>query len=129
MPKRVLIVDDEEKNLRLVRDILAANGYLTSEATNGKEAVEIALNHPPDLILMDIQMPILDGLSAIKILKTNDSVKHIPIVALTAKSMALDQEGVMCAGADGYLRKPISIKNLLKSVKKHAEHLDISSDA
>ena len=119
MAKRILIVDDDAINMKLVRDVLEFKGFLTSEATNGKEAIEIAINQIPDLILMDIQMPVLDGLSAIRILKTNVDTKHIPIIALTALSMEEDKENVLLHGADDYLSKPISIKTLLGMVKKY----------
>lgn len=119
MTKRILIVDDDAKNLKLVRDILNSNGYLTFEAVNGKEAIELAINQIPDLILMDIQMPVMDGLQAIRILKTNDDAKHIPIIALTAFSMKGDKEKVLLYGADDYLSKPISIKILLGLIKKY----------
>ncbi len=122
MTKRILIVDDDARNLKLVKDILEANDYLTSEATNGKEAIEIVINQMPDLILMDIQMPVMDGLSAAKILKTNTETKHIPIIALTALSMEGDKEKAMLNCADDYYSKPISIRPLLALIKKHLAH-------
>ena len=119
MTKRILIVDDDLKNKKLVKDILEANSFLTSEAINGKEAIEIAIDQMPDLILMDLQMPVMDGFSAIKFLKTNDDTNHIPIIALTALFMNGDKEKVLLNGADDYLSKPISIKPLLGLINKY----------
>ena len=121
MPKRILIVDDDALNIKLVKDILAANNYSYLEAVNGQEAIEIALKQKPDLILMDLEMPVMDGMSAIKILKTKEDTKSIPIIALTAFAMEGDKERVLLAGADDYLTKPIKIKILLETVRKYIE--------
>ncbi len=121
MTKKILIVDDDEKNRKLVRDILGVNGYVTLEAVNGKEAIELTVKQIPDLILMDIQMPVMDGLSAIRILKTNKDTKHVPIIALTAFAMEEDKKEVLFAGADDWLTKPINIRGLLESIIKNIE--------
>lgn len=126
MPKKILIVDDDAKNLKLVKDILGANGYATFEAVNGKEAIELAVKQIPDSIIMDIQMPVMDGLSALKILKTRDDTKHIPIIVVTAQSMKGDKESVLLSGADDYLSKPISVKILLELTKKYTTYKESS---
>lgn len=119
MTKRILIVDDDAINLKLAGDILVANNYCIFEAVNGKEGVAIAIEQNPDLILMDIQMPVMDGLSAIRILKSNDSVRNIPIIAVTASIMEGEKESALLAGADGFLSKPIKIRELLEIIEKH----------
>ena len=119
MPKRILIADDDIKSLMLVRDVLGANGYATLEVTNGKQAVELAVKKIPDAILMDIQMPVMDGLTAIKILKTRDDTKQIPIIVVTAQFMEGDKDTILQEGADDYLPKPIKIKDLLELIKKY----------
>ncbi len=119
MAERILIVDDNAINLKLAVDILVANNYSVLEAVNGKEAVEIALQEKPSLILMDIQMPVMDGLSAIKKLKSDDRVRNIPIIAVTASTMEEDNERALLAGADDFLSKPIKIRTLLEIIEKH----------
>jgi CheY-like chemotaxis protein len=122
MGKVILIVEDDPKNLKLIRDLLQINGYTTLEATNGKQGVEMAKDKKPDLILMDIQMPIMDGLEATRILKTDAETKKIPIVALTSYAMVGDEERMYKAGCDEYLTKPIDTKEFLKKV---AEYLSV----
>ena len=120
MEKMILIVEDEPKNLKLIRDLLQASGYLTLEATDGAQGVEMAKAHKPDLILMDILMPVMDGFEATKILKADAETKNIPIVALTA-SVTKGSEARICeAGCDEYITKPIDTKEFLK---KMAEYL------
>jgi len=119
MGKVILIVDDDPKNLKLIRDVLQVNGFATLEAINGKQGVEIAKSKMPDLILMDIQMPVMDGLEATRILKADDSTNKIPIVALTSYAMVGDEERLRDAGCDGYLGKPFHIKEFLKIVDEY----------
>ncbi len=119
MAKLILIVDDEPKNVILLRDLLKVSGYSTNEATNGKEGVELAKANIPDLILMDIQMPELDGLEATRILKTDAATRNIPILALSSYAMKGDKERILAAGCDGYLSKPLVIKELLKIVAEY----------
>ncbi len=116
MAKLITIVDDEPKNIILVRDLLQVSGYSTNQATNGKEGVELARTSKPDLILMDIQMPEMDGLEATRILKTDAATRDIPILALSSYAMKGDKERILAAGCDGYLAKPFDIKELLKTV-------------
>jgi len=116
MEKRILIVEDDPKNLKLVRDLLQVSGYVTIEATNGKLGVEAAKEQKPALILMDIQMPVMDGLQATRFLKSDEETKKIPIVALTAYAMKGDEERMIEAGCDGYIPKPIDTKSFLEKV-------------
>ncbi len=119
MKKVILIVEDETKNLKLIRDLLQVSGYSTLEATEGRQAVEIARAKRPDLILMDIQLPVMDGLEATKILKGDTVTKDIPIVALTAYAMAGDEEKIIEAGCEDYLTKPINTRGFLKKVEEY----------
>ena len=122
MKKIVLIVEDDLKSMKLFRDLLEASGYASLEATNGKKAVELAREKKPDLILMDIQMPVMDGFEATKILKAGAETRNIPIIALTSYAMKEDDEKIREAGCDGYITKPIDTKEFLKKV---AEYLRI----
>ncbi len=117
--KVILIVEDDPMSLELFRDVLQVSGYATLEATDGRWGVELAQEKKPDLILMDIQLPVMDGLEATSILKADSATKNIPIVALTAYAMEEDEERVIQAGADGYLTKPIRIQGFLAKVEEH----------
>ena len=119
MAKVILIVDDEPRNLKLFRDLLQASGYTTIEATDGEQGVELARARKPDLILMDIMMPVMDGLEATRILKADATTGNIPILALTSYAMKGDKERILEAGCDGYLAKPLDIKELLKTVTEY----------
>ena len=119
MAKVILIVEDDPRNLKLIRDLLQKSGYTTIEATDGKQGVELTKARNPDLILMDIQMPIMDGLEATRILKADATTKNIPVLALTSYAMAGDKERILQAGCDGYLSKPIDIKEFLKTVTEY----------
>ena len=119
MAKVILIVEDEQKNLKLIRDLLQKFGYTTIEATDGKQGVELAKTRRPDLILMDVQMPVMDGLEATRILKADATTKNIPIVVLTSYAMKGDKERILEAGCNEYLSKPIDIRELLKTVSKY----------
>lgn len=116
MAKVILIVEDDAKNLILTRDLLQVSGYKTIEATDGEQGVELAKSNKPDLILMDIQMPKMDGLEATRILKADATTRNIPVLVLTAYAMKGDEERLSQAGCDGYITKPIDIKELLKKV-------------
>ncbi len=118
MEKTVLIVEDDPKNLKLLRDVLEMFGYRSLEATNGREGVELAMERKPDLILMDIQMPVMNGLEASKLLKADPETKTIPIIALTGYAMKGDERRTGDAGCDGYLSKPYDIMALEKEVGK-----------
>lgn len=118
MKELILIVEDEARNLKLVRDLLEVHGYRTIHATDGKQAVETANEHMPDLILMDIQLPVMDGFQATAILKSQERTRNIPVVALTAYAMKGDEEKAHQAGCDGYIAKPVELRQLLKTVEE-----------
>jgi CheY-like chemotaxis protein len=119
MGKVILIAEDDQKNIKLIRDLLNILGCITLEATDGKEAIEIAKAKKPDLILMDIQMPVMDGIEAMKILKADADSKNIPIIALTAYAMRGDEERMLGAGYDGYMGKPIDTRDFLRIIKQY----------
>ncbi len=119
MTKLILIIEDEPRNLTLVRDLLQVSGYKTIEATDGERGVELTKANKPDLILMDVQMPKMDGLEATRILKADATTSNIPVLALTSYAMKGDKERILEAGCDGYLAKPIDIKELLKIVAEY----------
>ena len=121
MGARVLVVEDNEKNMKLFRDVLGATGYRTLEATTGAQAVELATEHAPDLVLMDIQLPDFDGVEALSRLRADERTASIPILALTAQAMHGDRERFLGAGFDGYLAKPVNVVELLETVKQHCD--------
>jgi CheY-like chemotaxis protein len=116
---RILVVEDNEKNMKLFRDVLVAMGYRTLEATRGGEAVDMASEHTPDLVLMDIQLPDLDGVQALHRLRGDARTATIPIVALTAQAMRGDRERFLAAGFDGYVSKPVNVRDLIETVRQH----------
>ncbi|HDH86753.1 MAG TPA: response regulator [Desulfobacteraceae bacterium] len=118
MGKVILILENDPKNLKLVTDILQVSGYATLQATDGKQGVELARKEKPDLILMDIQIPVMDGLEATKLLKNDGATRDIPVIALTAYAMKGDEEKMRAAGCDGYITKPIDIKGFLKKISE-----------
>jgi two-component system, cell cycle response regulator DivK len=117
MGKQILIVEDEPRNLKLLRDLLQKFGYQILEAPDGEQGVKMAVEKIPDLILMDIMMPKMDGLEATRIIKADEKTRHIPIIALTSYAMKGDREKTIEAGCDGYIAKPVDIQDLLKTVK------------
>ena len=121
MTKSVLIVEDNELNMKLFRDLLEAHGYKTIETRDGMEALALARAHHPDLILMDIQLPEVSGLEVTKWLKEDDSLKAIPVVAVTAFAMKGDEEKIREGGCESYIAKPISVANFVETVKKFLE--------
>lgn len=116
MKRVALVVDDDAKNVRLARDLLQAKGWDTLEAGNGQEAVDLAKEHLPQLILMDIMMPVMNGIDAIRILKSDRNCADIPIMAVTSKAMPQEQREIMDAGCDDYLSKPIDVHAFLGKV-------------
>jgi two-component system cell cycle response regulator DivK len=116
MPKKILIVEDEPRNLKLFSDLLTRFGYEIFQATDGEMGVESSRTTKPDLILMDIMMPRMDGLEATRIIKADATTKHIPIVALTSFAMKGDRERTLEAGCNAYIAKPVDIQELLKAV-------------
>jgi two-component system cell cycle response regulator DivK len=117
MGNRVLIIEDEPKNLKLFSDLLKRFGYETMEAIDGEQGIEFAKARTPDLILMDIMMPKIDGLEATRILKADPITKHIPIMALTSYAMKGDRERTLEAGCNSYIAKPVDIQELLRAVE------------
>jgi two-component system cell cycle response regulator DivK len=115
----VLIVDDNEKNMKLARDVLRFAGFRTLEAATGVAGVSLAVQHLPDVILMDIRLPDIDGTDAARQLKGDPRTAQIPIIALTSLAMEGDREWFLSAGFDGYLEKPISVRELPEQVRSH----------
>jgi two-component system cell cycle response regulator DivK len=116
--KTVLIVEDNELNMKLFNDLLEAHGYQTLQTGDGMEALAIAREHRPDLILMDIQLPEISGLEVTKWIKEDDNLKSIPVIAVTAFAMKGDEEKIREGGCEAYLAKPISVQNFLETVRR-----------
>jgi two-component system, cell cycle response regulator DivK len=119
--ERVLVVEDNDKNMKLVRDVLQASGYSTFEATTGEQAVELALVHEPALVLMDVQLPGIDGVETLEKLRQDERTSSIPVLALTAQAMSGDRERFLEAGFDGYLAKPVDVGALIEAVREHCD--------
>ena len=117
MPKTVLIVEDNELNMKLFHDLLEAQGYRTVGTRNGIDALDLARKHKPDLILMDIQLPEVSGLEVTKWLKEDDELKSIPVVAVTAFAMKGDEERIRAGGCEAYLSKPISVAKFIETIR------------
>ena len=115
----VLVVEDNDKNMKLFRDVLRATGYSTLEATTGEQAVELALSQAPALVLMDVQLPGIDGIEALARLKGDERTASVPVLALTAQAMSGDRERFLAVGFDGYLSKPVDVAELIQAVKEH----------
>jgi len=116
--ERILVVEDNEKNMKLFRDVLGATGYLTIEARTGARAVELAAEHRPDLVLMDIQLPDMNGVEVLSRLRAGELTAPIPVLALTAQAMHGDRERFLAAGFDGYLPKPVNILDFVDAVRR-----------
>jgi two-component system cell cycle response regulator DivK len=116
---QVIVVEDNEKNMKLVRDVLQAHGFRTLEATTGGRAVELAIEHRPDLVLMDVQLPDIDGVEALGRLRADERTAAIPVLALTAQAMDGDRERFLAAGFDDYVSKPVNIVAFVETVKEH----------
>ena len=118
MSKVILIVEDDPKSLKLTRDLLQVSGYTTIEATNGQQGVKLAKARKPDLILMDILMPKMDGYAACHIIKTDSVTREIPMVMLTAVNTELSKDATEHIGADGYVTKPFTRERLLDAISQ-----------
>jgi two-component system cell cycle response regulator DivK len=116
--ERVLIVEDNEKNTKLFRDVLQATGYSTVEATSGEDAIELAVAREPALVLMDVQLPGIDGVETLRRLRSDQRTAGIPVLALTAQAMSGDSERFLDVGFDGYLSKPVDIVELIQAVRE-----------
>ncbi len=117
--KKILIVEDNELNMKLFNDLLEAHGYETLQAKNGADALRIAAQASPDLIIMDIQLPEISGLQATKELKADPRLSKIPIIAVTAFAMKGDEERIRAGGCEDYIAKPISVAAFLDKVKRY----------
>ena len=118
MSKCILLVEDQEDNRQILRDLLASAGYDMAEAENGQEALAAVAQHKPDLILMDIQLPVIDGYEATRRIKADPATRHIPIVAVTSYALAGDEAKTRDAGCDGYIAKPYNPRDLLQKVRE-----------
>ena len=118
---QVLVVEDNPRNMKLFRDVLHASGYRTLEAATGERAVELVFEHRPDLVLMDIQLPDIDGIEALSRLRADDRTASVPVLALTAQAMEGDRERFLAAGFDGYLSKPVDIAEFVATIKRYCE--------
>jgi two-component system, cell cycle response regulator DivK len=114
----ILIVEDNDKNRKLVRDILQVKGYQTIESETAEEGIKLVLNKSPALILMDIQLPGMDGITALKQLRADTKTKNIPVIAITASAMTHNRQTMLAEGFDGYQTKPISVKDFLGEVER-----------
>lgn len=114
----ILIVEDNEKNMKLVRDILRHNGHTTIEAVTGENGVRLALTELPDLILMDIQLPDIDGIEALRRIRAERAVDAIPVIAVSASVMPDDQQKIITSGFDAFVTKPINLKQFLDTVQR-----------
>jgi two-component system cell cycle response regulator DivK len=118
MSKTVLIVEDNELNMKLFRDLLEAHGYNTLQTRNGIEALSLAKEHHPDLILMDIQLPEVSGLDVTKWLKEDENLRDIPVIAVTAFAMKGDEERIREGGCEAYISKPITVSMFLDTIRE-----------
>ena len=116
--KTVLVVEDNELNMKLFHDLLEAHGYNILQTKDGIEALRLARAHHPDLILMDIQLPEVSGLEVTKWIKEDDSLKEIPVIAVTAFAMKGDEEKIREGGCEAYISKPISVSHFLQTVQR-----------
>ncbi|MDX2257590.1 MAG: response regulator [Hyphomicrobiaceae bacterium] len=118
--KKVLIVEDNELNMKLFHDLLDAHGYATVQTRNGRDALALARQHRPDLVLMDIQLPEVSGLDVTRWLKEDDELRDIPVIAVTAYAMKGDEERIRSGGCEAYISKPISVMSFLDTVRRFA---------
>ena len=121
MSKLILVVEDQEDNRRIMRDLLTSAGYEVMEAVNGEEGVAAAEAHRPDLILMDIQLPGLDGYEATRQIKANPDLQHIPIIVVTSYALSGDDVKAYEAGCDDYVSKPFSPRELLAKIREYVQ--------
>ena len=121
MTQKIFIVEDNELNMKLFNDLLDAHGYETVTTRDGTKALDIAKDSKPDLILMDIQLPEVSGLDITRLIKAEDDLKNIPIIAVTAFAMKGDEDKIRECGCNGYISKPISIGSFIETIKSHLE--------
>ena len=118
MSKTIMIVEDNELNMKLFNDLLQAQGYTTLQVKDGRVVIDITRRNRPDLILMDIQLPEISGLEITKMLKADDNLRSIPVVAVTAFAMKGDEQKIRTGGCDGYIAKPISVASFLQTISR-----------
>ena len=118
MPKTILIVEDNDLNMKLFNDLLQAHGYETVQTMDGRDVLQLAHKHRPDLIIMDIRLPEISGLEVTKMLKAEDELQGIPVIAVTAFAMKGDEQKFREGGCDGYIAKPISVPKFLETIAK-----------
>ncbi len=118
MTKKILIVEDNELNMKLFHDLLEVHGYDTLQTKDGREALAMAREHVPDLILMDIQLPEVSGLEVTRWLKADESLRKIPVIAVTAFAMKGDEEKIRSGGCEAYIAKPISVSNFIETIQR-----------
>ena len=114
----ILIIEDNEKNRKLVRDVLQVKGYKTIESETAEEGLKLTLEKSPALVLMDIQLPGMDGITALQQLRANPQTKSIPVIAITASAMTNNRQAMLAEGFDGYQSKPISVKDFLGELER-----------
>jgi two-component system cell cycle response regulator DivK len=116
---RILVVEDQEDNRQILRDLLGSAGFQLIEADDGEKAIALASQHKPDLILMDIQLPLLDGYEATRRIKSDPALKAIPIIVVTSYALSGDEEKAKAAGCDAYVAKPYSPRQLMATIRAH----------
>lgn len=119
MSKKILVVEDQEDNRQILRDLLASAGFVMVEAENGEAGVKAAATEKPDLILMDIQLPVMDGYEATRRIKADPALKSIPVIVVTSYALSGDEEKARAAGCEGYVTKPYSPRQLLAKVREY----------
>jgi two-component system, cell cycle response regulator DivK len=119
--ERVLVVEDNQLNMKLLRDVLRRSGYDVLEATTGRSAIRLATQQAPALVLMDVRLPDLDGIEALRRLREKTRTASIPVLAVTAQAMERDRDRLLAAGFDGYISKPVDVVALLATVKRHCD--------
>lgn len=124
MKQKIMIVEDNELNMKLFNDLLEAHGYETATTRDGTNAVALAKDEKPDLILMDIQLPEVSGLDITRMMKGEDDLKEIPVIAVTAFAMKGDEDKIRECGCEGYVSKPISIASFIETIQNHLPQTD-----
>jgi two-component system, cell cycle response regulator DivK len=124
----ILVVEDNERNLKLLRDVLEYAGYDVRVARTGEDGVTLAIKEPPDLVLMDLQLPGIDGMEALRQLRASPRTADIPVVAVTAQAMKQDRERVLEAGFDGYVEKPISVRAFPEQVRGYLSGGEVGTE-
>ena len=124
----ILVVEDNEKNLKLVRDVLEYAGYDVRVARTAEDGITLAVKEPPDLVLMDLQLPGMDGMEALRRLRENPRTADIPVVAVTAQAMKQDRERVLDAGFNGYVEKPISVRAFPHQVRSFLPDEEVGTE-